>query len=113
MENVLKVEGLVKRYGDFALDGVSLRVPAGCVTGFIGGNGAGKTTTIKSVLGIVMPDGGSVELFGERLTLVATPSSHARRHASAWCSTPARSPRRSASPTWRKIGSGRMRHGTG
>lgn len=65
MENVLKVEGLVKRYGDFALDGVSLRVPAGCVTGFIGGNGAGKTTTIKSVLGIVMPDGGSVELFGE------------------------------------------------
>ncbi len=65
MENVLKVEGLVKRYGDFVLDGVSLRVPAGCVTGFIGGNGAGKTTTIKSVLGIVMPDAGDIELFGE------------------------------------------------
>ncbi len=65
MDDVLKVEGLVKRYGEFVLDGVSLRVPAGCVTGFIGGNGAGKTTTIKSVLGIVMPDAGKIELLGK------------------------------------------------
>ena len=63
--SVLKVEGLVKRYREFVLDGVSLRVPAGCVTGFIGGNGAGKTTTIKSVLGIVMPDAGKIELLGK------------------------------------------------
>lgn len=68
MTDILKAEGLVKHYKDFVLDQVSLRVPAGCVVGFVGSNGAGKTTTIKSILGLVLPDAGSVELFGEPVT---------------------------------------------
>ncbi|MDO4290383.1 MAG: ATP-binding cassette domain-containing protein [Eggerthellaceae bacterium] len=65
MYDLVKVEGLGKRYDGFALDRVSLKVPAGCVVGFVGSNGAGKTTTIKSILGIVRPDAGNIALFGE------------------------------------------------
>lgn len=65
MSDLIKVSGLCKRYEGFALEGVNLRVTAGCVTGFVGSNGAGKTTTIKSVLGLAKPDGGEITLFGE------------------------------------------------
>lgn len=51
MDDILEVNGLVKRYPKFTLDNVSFSLPEGCVTGFIGTNGAGKTTTIKSILG--------------------------------------------------------------
>jgi ABC-2 type transport system ATP-binding protein len=52
MDNILEVQGLVKKYPKFTLDHVSFSLPEGCVTGFIGANGAGKTTTIKSILGL-------------------------------------------------------------
>ncbi|MFQ5743484.1 MAG: ABC transporter ATP-binding protein [Acidobacteriota bacterium] len=44
---------------------VSLSVQEGEVYGFIGPNGAGKTTSIKCILGLLLPDSGSVELLGE------------------------------------------------
>ena len=62
--NVLEVQGLTKRYPAFTLDGVSFAVPEGAVMGFIGRNGAGKSTTLKSILGMVYPDGGAVRVFG-------------------------------------------------
>ena len=62
--NVLEVQGLTKRYPAFTLDGVSFAVPEGAVVGFIGRNGAGKSTTLKSILGMVHPDGGAVRVFG-------------------------------------------------
>ena len=66
MTDLISAHGLVKRYdGTAALDNVSLAVPAGCVTGFIGANGAGKTTTIRALLGLVNLDAGDVVLFGE------------------------------------------------
>jgi predicted ATPase len=49
MDNILEVNGLVKRYPAFSLDNVSFSLPEGCVTGFIGANGAGKTGIIASV----------------------------------------------------------------
>ncbi len=64
MSDLLRVRGLEKSYGDFALRGVDLAVPEGAVVGLVGSNGAGKTTLIKTVLGLVRPDGGSVELLG-------------------------------------------------
>ena len=60
---MVKVEHLIKNYGDFHLD-VSLEIPDGTVTGIIGKNGAGKSTTIKAILGLVRPDGGSVTING-------------------------------------------------
>ncbi len=68
MNDLLRITGLKKHYKDFTLDGVDLAVPAGSVIGFIGSNGAGKTTTIKAILGLIRPDEGSIELFGEDMT---------------------------------------------
>ncbi|MEL6187548.1 MAG: ABC transporter ATP-binding protein [Myxococcota bacterium] len=44
---------------------ISLEVEAGEIHGFLGPNGAGKSTTIKALLGLIRPDRGRVELFGQ------------------------------------------------
>jgi len=62
MNNILEVRELRKRYGSFALDDVTFEVPRGYIMGFVGPNGAGKTTTIKLILGMIRPDGGSVNV---------------------------------------------------
>src|SRR6266498_676356 len=63
--SVLKVRGLVKRFGPVtAVDGVDLTVAAGEVVGLLGPNGAGKTTTLHTVLGLVTPDAGEIRMFG-------------------------------------------------
>lgn len=61
---LLEVEGLTKRYPGFTLDSVSFRLETGYIMGFIGRNGAGKTTTLKSMLGLVHADAGSVRIDG-------------------------------------------------
>ena len=61
---MIEIKDLQKNYKDFELN-ISLTVPAGTVTGLIGRNGAGKSTTIKSILGLVRPDGGSIRVFGK------------------------------------------------
>ncbi|MBP5281434.1 MAG: ABC transporter ATP-binding protein [Lachnospiraceae bacterium] len=61
---MIKLENLQKSYKDFDLD-VSLEVPAGTVTGLIGKNGAGKSTTIKAILGLIKPNGGTLEVLGK------------------------------------------------
>ncbi|HBC92466.1 MAG TPA: sodium ABC transporter ATP-binding protein [Pelotomaculum sp.] len=65
MNNVLEVSGLNKSYGTFQLKDVNFTLPENCITGFIGINGAGKTTTIKSILGLVPKDSGTVKAFGK------------------------------------------------
>ncbi|MST68151.1 ABC transporter ATP-binding protein [Clostridiales Family XIII bacterium RF-744-FAT-WT-3] len=60
---MIKIEQLVKCYGDFRLD-VSMEVPDGRVTGLIGKNGAGKSTVIKAILGLIRPDDGRVKVMG-------------------------------------------------
>ena len=61
---LLFVRDLCKTYPGFTLDHVSFSLESGYIMGFIGRNGAGKTTTLKSMLGLVHPDGGTVEMFG-------------------------------------------------
>ncbi len=61
---MVKVDDLVKNYGDFHLN-VSLEIPDGTVTGIVGKNGAGKSTTIKAILGLIKPDGGAVTIHGK------------------------------------------------
>lgn len=64
--SLVEVEGLSKRYGSKkALDYVSLSLAEGSITGLVGPNGAGKTTAIKVVLGLLLPDAGRVEVFGQ------------------------------------------------
>ena len=65
----LRCQGLVKRYEDVvAVDGLDLEVRAGECFGLLGPNGAGKTTTIEILEGLNDPDGGVVEVLGERWT---------------------------------------------
>ncbi len=64
-EIVLETQGLTKYYGvRAALDHLDLRVPRGCICGFLGRNGAGKTTAIKLMLGMLTPTAGSARLLG-------------------------------------------------
>lgn len=68
MADVIVTENLIKNYGaNRVVDHLSLRIPEGCVYGFLGRNGAGKSTTIRMLMGMVPPDYGRIEIFGEPL----------------------------------------------
>jgi ABC-2 type transport system ATP-binding protein len=73
----LRITGLVKWFGDtLALDDLSLAVPAQSCFGLVGPNGSGKSTTLRSVIGLVRPDAGLIEVCGHD---VATDLRDARR----------------------------------
>jgi len=60
------VDGLrVRRGGRLVLDGLSLKVARGCVTGLLGPNGAGKTTLIRCIVGVQVVESGTVSVLGE------------------------------------------------
>ena len=62
--NAIEIKGLTKRYKDFALEGLDLALPMGCVLGLVGANGAGKSTTIRLIMDAMERDGGTVEVLG-------------------------------------------------
>ncbi|HOM99671.1 MAG TPA: LPS export ABC transporter ATP-binding protein [Acidobacteriota bacterium] len=65
----LETKGLVKRFrGRTVVDNVDLWIEAGEIVGLLGPNGAGKTTTFHIVIGLILPDGGSVLLNGENIS---------------------------------------------
>jgi neutral amino acid transport system ATP-binding protein len=66
---LLQVQGLSKRFGGVvAVNGVSLDVEPGKITGLIGPNGSGKTTLFNLITGFVRPDAGSVTFAGQSIT---------------------------------------------
>ncbi|MYF90557.1 MAG: ABC transporter ATP-binding protein [Boseongicola sp. SB0676_bin_33] len=66
---MIRVEGLHKHFGGFrAVDGVTLEIAPGSITGLIGPNGAGKTTLFNVIAGTVPPTGGHVFMNGEDIT---------------------------------------------
>ena len=63
----IRADGVTKRFGGtLALDNVSLQVERGEIFGLLGPNGAGKTTLIRTILDIIRPDTGRLEVFGRR-----------------------------------------------
>ena len=65
---LLQVKNLTKRFDKLvAVDGLDLTVRAGEVIGLLGVNGAGKTTVMNMILGLTIPDEGSVHVFGKDL----------------------------------------------
>ena len=64
MDNILEINNVSKHYKAFSLDNVSMRLPKGCIMGFIGENGAGKSTTIKLILDLIHKDSGSITVMG-------------------------------------------------
>jgi branched-chain amino acid transport system ATP-binding protein len=70
-EPLLRVEGLVRRFGGIvATDNVSLDVARGELHAIIGPNGAGKTTLIGQLTGQLLPHSGTIHLAGEDITRV-------------------------------------------
>ena len=66
---VLSLRGLTRDFGPFrAVDGVSLDIRRGSITGLIGPNGAGKTTLFNMVAGSLKPTAGTVTLDGQDIT---------------------------------------------
>jgi len=71
METVLRIDNLHKSFKigfiprkKKILKGISLRVRKGEIFGYLGPNGAGKTTTLKCILGLILQDEGTIEIFG-------------------------------------------------
>ena len=72
MNAVLEIAGLQKTYRSRkgvrrALDGFDMVVEAGQVHGFLGPNGSGKTTTLRTLLGLIRPNGGHMAIFGQEV----------------------------------------------
>ncbi len=63
--NAIELKHLSKSYPGFELKDLNLTLPAGTIMGLVGENGAGKSTTIKLLLGMIRPDGGSINVLGE------------------------------------------------
>jgi ABC-2 type transport system ATP-binding protein len=64
-DDAIVIDRLAKSFGSQqVLRDVSLRIPAGQTFALLGRNGAGKTTTIRTLLGLIPPDGGSIEVAG-------------------------------------------------
>jgi len=62
----LLVDGLTVKYGSFvAVDNISFIVNPGEIYGLLGPNGAGKTSTLKTIIGLVQPASGRVEVYGK------------------------------------------------
>lgn len=67
--NVIEVQGLVKRYGEFvALNHLDLEVKEGEVLGLLGPNGSGKSTAIHCILSLLKYDHGTIKIFGKDMT---------------------------------------------
>jgi ABC-2 type transport system ATP-binding protein len=62
------LSGVRKSYGrNVAVDDLSLEVRRGEIFAFLGPNGAGKTTTIKMIVGLLLPDEGTVQVCGHHI----------------------------------------------
>ena len=66
---MIEVHDLHKHFGGFhAVDGATLKIETGSITGLIGPNGAGKTTLFNAVAGVLKPTSGRVTMDGEDIT---------------------------------------------
>ena len=67
--DAISLENVTKSYDAVtAVDNVNLQVRQGAILGLLGPNGAGKTTTIRMVMNILVPDEGSIHVFGEPIS---------------------------------------------
>jgi phospholipid/cholesterol/gamma-HCH transport system ATP-binding protein len=69
----IEVEGLVSRFGDYVVhDGLDLKVRRGEVLGVVGGSGAGKSVLLNTLIGLKIPEGGVIKIFGQDLEQATT-----------------------------------------
>ncbi len=69
---MIVIDGVVKKFGGFtAVDGATMQIAEGSITGLIGPNGAGKTTLFNVIAGVLKPSAGRVTMQGEDITGLA------------------------------------------
>ena len=68
MNGIIEFQAVTKRYADTTvLENLSLSIPPRVVTAVIGESGGGKSTLLQLINGLVRPDAGAVNVFGEPL----------------------------------------------
>ncbi|MFI0264569.1 ATP-binding cassette domain-containing protein [Streptomyces sp. NPDC017056] len=91
---MITLSGLTKRYGTTtAVDGLTLDITAGQVTGFLGPNGAGKSTTMRMIVGLDHPSGGEALIDGRPYSAIRHPLREVGALLDAKALHPARSAR--------------------
>jgi phospholipid/cholesterol/gamma-HCH transport system ATP-binding protein len=69
---VIRVRGLTSRFGpQIVHDGLDMDVQSGEIFGVVGGSGAGKSVLMRTILGLRVPDGGTVEMYGRNVQQLA------------------------------------------
>lgn len=80
---IIRVRGLVTRFGPQTVhDGLDLEVRRGEILGVVGGSGTGKSVLLRAIIGLLTPQGGEIEVFGEHLA--ALPPEERRRLEQRW-----------------------------
>lgn len=65
-EPIIRVRGLVKRFGDHVVhEGLDLDVRRGEIIGIVGGSGTGKSVLLHQIVGLLKPNAGQIEVFGQ------------------------------------------------
>ncbi|MFF7725041.1 ABC transporter ATP-binding protein [Streptomyces sp. NPDC008001] len=91
---LIEIRDLTKRYGPVtALDGLTVAIRPGRVTGFLGPNGAGKSTTMRILLGLDRPTSGSALVGGRAYASFAEPLRHVGALLDAAAAHPSRTAR--------------------
>ena len=66
---IVRLQGVHKRFGEHhVLKGVDMAIPPGKITVIIGGSGSGKSVIMKHIIGLMRPDEGSVQVFGQEIS---------------------------------------------
>jgi len=82
-ETIIKVEKLVNRFGTQTVhDGLDLEVKRGEIIGIVGGSGSGKSVLLRSIVGLIKPVGGSIEVLGR--DVLAADENHMRWLQMRW-----------------------------
>ncbi len=73
----IKVNDLVVRLGDFTIhDGLSLQVHDGEITSVVGASGTGKSVLLKTIIGLIKPVKGTIEIFGRNCSQLSSKDVH-------------------------------------
>ena len=63
--NTVEIKNLTKKFGNtVAIDNLSLNIEKGKITGLIGADAAGKTTLLRTIIGLMLPDSGEINILG-------------------------------------------------
>lgn len=79
-DTIIRVSGLLNRFGDHVVhDGLDLKMQRGEILGVVGGSGAGKSVLLKSIIGLIKPQAGHVEINGRDQALLQGDEEHVAR----------------------------------